>query len=89
MWKGLTSAVDLPDFIGQWYAGEVPDDAMMPPELAVQMIITVLASKLRAVAPHGNWICITRYDGVHRTSRRGAGAAQRTAGRVFRWITVV
>lgn len=73
MWKGLTSAVDLPGFIGEWYAGEVPDDAMMPPELAVQMIITVLASKLRAAGAARQLDVCVSHDMTVYTVRHGVG----------------
>ena len=30
MWKGLSQASGLPEYVGQWFAGDVPSDAMMP-----------------------------------------------------------
>jgi len=36
MWKGLTAADGLADYVGQWFAGRVPSDAMMPSPLAAR-----------------------------------------------------
>lgn len=73
MWKGLTSAADLPGFIGEWYAGEVPDDAMMPLGLAVQMIVRVLASKLRAAGAERQLDLCVSHDMTVYTVRHGVG----------------
>jgi hypothetical protein len=48
MWKGLRESDGLADYVGRWFAGELPRDAMMPPNVAVDMIVEVLASKLLA-----------------------------------------
>ncbi len=47
-WKGMMAADGMPAYIAAWFDDAVPPDAMMPVELAVQMILRVLAAKLRA-----------------------------------------
>ena len=73
MWKGLSLADGLADYIGQWFAGEVPTDAMMPPEMAVDLIVHVLKEKLRTpVAERSLDLCVT-HDMTVFTVRHGVG----------------
>ncbi|MFT7654006.1 MAG: broad specificity phosphatase PhoE [Limisphaerales bacterium] len=74
MWKGLSVSSGLADYIGQWFRGEVPDDAMMPPELAVQMILRVLKMKLDEAPASGRSLdlCVT-HDMTVFTVRHGVG----------------
>ena len=74
MWKGLSVSNGLADYIGQWFRGEVPDDAMMPPELAVQMILRVLKAKLDDTPVPGRSLdlCVT-HDMTVFTVRQGVG----------------
>ncbi len=51
MWKGMSQADSMVDYLDAWFAGEVPEDAMMPAELAVQMVLRALLGKLRNAAP--------------------------------------
>ena len=48
MWKGMNVAGGLLPYMQQWFDGQVPADAMMAPELAVRLVLRVLAEKLRA-----------------------------------------
>jgi hypothetical protein len=51
MWKGMSQADTMVDYLDAWFAGEVAEDAMMPAELAVQMVLRALLGKLRNAAP--------------------------------------
>ena len=46
MWKGLSLSEGLADYVGQWFAGSVPEDAVIPAPLAVELILRVLKAKL-------------------------------------------
>lgn len=74
MWKGLSQAEGLPDYVSQWFAGEVPQDAMMPAELAVQMVLRALLGKLATPAVPGKHLdlCVT-HDMTVYTVRHGVG----------------
>ena len=76
MWKGLMAAEGLPDYVGQWFAGEVPTDAMMPAEVAVEMILRVLGAKLDAAQTSEGAcsldLCVT-HDMTVYTMRHGVG----------------
>ncbi|MEQ8693504.1 MAG: histidine phosphatase family protein [Pseudomonadales bacterium] len=73
MWKGLSLSDGLADYVGQWFAGEVPDDAMMPAPLAVEMIVRVLKSKLLTPMPDKSLdLCVT-HDMTIFTVRHGLG----------------
>ena len=73
MWKGLSLAEDLATYVGEWFDGKVPDDAMMPPELAVQMILRVLKAKLDTPFTGKSLdLCVT-HDITIFTVRHGVG----------------
>ncbi|MGI9326802.1 MAG: histidine phosphatase family protein [Pseudomonadales bacterium] len=46
MWKGMNAAGGLVPYLQTWFDGKVPSDAMIPPLLAAQMVLRVLAGKL-------------------------------------------
>lgn len=46
MWKAMSAAGGLVPFIGQWMSGTVPADAMMPPAVAAQMVLRIMAARL-------------------------------------------
>ena len=48
MWKGMRAAGGLAEYLESWFRGEVPGDAMMPPELAARLVLKVMADKLTA-----------------------------------------
>ena len=73
MWKGLTLADSLPDYIAQWFEGSVPADAMMPPRLAVDMILRVLISKLNAPGESRQLDLCVSHDMTVFTVRHGVG----------------
>ena len=50
MWKGLRESRGLGDYVGQWFASEVPQSAMMRPQRAVAMVLEVMLDKLNAPA---------------------------------------
>jgi hypothetical protein len=77
MWKGLRQADGgLPQYVGEWFADEVPFDAMMPADLAVQMILRVLIGKLRDAGGSGVDrhldLCVS-HDMTVYTVRHGVG----------------
>lgn len=47
MWKGMNAAGGLVPYVGAWVRGEVPEDAMMPADLAARLVLRVLAEKIR------------------------------------------
>jgi hypothetical protein len=73
MWKGLSQAESLPSYVGEWFAGAVPEDAMMPAGLAVRMILTVLAGKLRAPGEARQLDLCVSHDMTVYTVRHGTG----------------
>jgi hypothetical protein len=77
MWKGMNQADGgLPHYVGEWFADEVPHDAMMPAQLAVQMILRVLVGKLRDAGGSGVDrhldLCVS-HDMTVYTVRHGVG----------------
>lgn len=73
MWKGLRAAGGLPAYVDAWFAGQVPEDAMMPAELAVQMVLRVLLTKLRAPGDERQLdLCVSHDMSVY-TVRHGVG----------------
>ena len=75
MWKGMSTTEGLEDYLSRWFAGEVADDVMMPPELAVAMVLRVLRGKLDAPAlgakPQLD-LCVS-HDMTVYTVRQGSG----------------
>lgn len=47
MWKAMTAEGGLVPFVGRWVRGEVPGDAMIPAATAAELLLGVLAEKLR------------------------------------------
>ena len=47
MWKGLSSAEGLADYVARWFAGAVAEDAMMAPAQAVQILLRALRAKMQ------------------------------------------
>ncbi len=73
MWKGLSQADGLADYVSQWFAGNVPIDAMMPAELAVQMVLRALKGKLSEASEGPQLdLCVT-HDMTVYTVRHGVG----------------
>lgn len=73
MWQGMKAAGGLPLYLEQWFAGEVPSDAMMPAALAVQMILRVLSAKLRAPGNARQLDLCVSHDMSVFTVRHGVG----------------
>ena len=82
MWKGLSQAQGLADYVGQWFAGDVPADAMMPAPLAVDMVLRSLIPKLQTDddQPHID-LCVT-HDMTIFTMRHGVGLEPTTGPNV-------
>ena len=76
MWKGLRKSDGLADYVGQWFAGKVPQSAMMRPQRAVGMVLEVMLDKLTAPAIQAGTpqldLCVT-HDMTIFTMREGAG----------------
>ena len=76
MWKGLRKSDGLADYVGQWFAGKVPQSAMMRPQRAVGMVLEVMLDKLTAPAIQAGSpqldLCVT-HDMTFFTMREGAG----------------
>ena len=76
MWKGLRKSDGLADYVGQWFAGKVPQSAMMRPQRAVGMVLEVMLDKLTAPAIQAGKpqldLCVT-HDMTIFTMREGAG----------------
>lgn len=77
MWKGISSADGLADYVGQWFAGDVPVDAMMPAEQAVALLSRALQAKMATPAADDGGakrldLCVT-HDLTIYTMRHGLG----------------
>ena len=76
MWKGLHKSNGLADYVGRWFAGEVPQSAMMRPQRAVGMVLEVMLDKLNAPAIQAGTpqldLCVT-HDMTIFTMREGVG----------------
>jgi broad specificity phosphatase PhoE len=46
MWKGLTAAGGLAPFVENWVAGRAPADALMPADVAADLILRILVARL-------------------------------------------
>ena len=81
MWKGLRKSDGLADYVGQWFAGKVPQSAMMRPQRAVGMVLEVMLDKLTAPAIQAGTpqldLCVT-HDMTIFTMREGAGLESAT-----------
>ena len=76
MWKGLHKSNGLADYVGQWFAGKVPQSVLMRPQRAVGMVLEVMLDKLNAPAIEAGTpqldLCVT-HDMTIFTMRQGAG----------------
>ena len=76
MWKGLRKSDGLADYVGHWFAGKVPQSAMMRPQRAVGMVLEVMLEKLTAPAIQAGTpqldLCVP-HDMTIFTMREGAG----------------
>ena len=61
MWKGMKAAGGLSDYVADWLAGEVPEDAMLAPDYAATTILRLLKGKLDAAAEHSKQldVCVS------------------------------
>jgi len=59
MWQGMRAEGMIP-YLGGWFEGRVPRDALMPADLASRLLLRVLAEKLRsAVAEDQLDVCVS------------------------------
>lgn len=73
MWVMMQQADGLADYVDKWFADEVPADAMMPATQAVDLVMRVLSTKLRAEIPGRSLdLCVT-HDMTVFTMRHGLG----------------
>ncbi len=73
MWKGLQLADSLAAYVGQWFEGNVPADAMIPAPQAVELIVRVMREKLQASGAERQLdLCVT-HDMTVYTVRHGVG----------------
>ncbi len=60
MWKVMQDGGGQVPFLNAWFRGEVPDDAMIPADLAAKLVLRVVAEKLRApVADKQLDVCVS------------------------------
>ena len=75
MWKGMRNTQGLEDYLSRWFQGELARDVMMPPNVAVAMVLNVMLGKLDAQAlgdkPRLD-LCV-KYDMTVYTVRHGSG----------------
>jgi len=67
MWRTMDAAGGLIAFLEAWFRGEVPADAIMPPELAAKLVLRVMAEKLKAPA--------AKHEGAQESKARGAASS--------------
>lgn len=48
MWRGMDQAGGMVPYLQAWFAGETPQDALMPADLASKLVLRVMAGKLAA-----------------------------------------
>lgn len=66
MWKGFASAGGMIPYVQQWFAGEVPSEAVMPPQLAANLVCHVLAGRLdNPIGDRTLDVCVTHDLTVH------------------------
>lgn len=59
MWQGMRAAGMIP-YLGSWFEGRVPPDALMPADVASRLLLTVLTRKLRSpVAEDHLDVCVS------------------------------
>ena len=75
MWKGMSMSGGLAAYLTQWFGGDIAEDVMMPPNMAVAMVLRVLRGKLDAPAlgakPQLD-LCVS-HDMTVYTVRHGSG----------------
>ena len=75
MWKGMRNTQGLEDYLSRWFQGELARDVMMPPNVAVAMVLNVMLGKLDAQAlgdrPQLD-LCVS-HDMTVYTVRHGSG----------------
>lgn len=75
MWKGMSQTKGLEDYLNRWFQGELSGDVMMPPKVAVAMVLNVMLGKLDAQAlgdkPQLD-LCVS-HDMTVYTVRHGSG----------------
>ena len=61
MWKGMKAAGGLSEYLAEWIAGEVPEDAMLSPYYAATTILRLLKGKLDAASRYSKQlnICVS------------------------------
>ena len=76
MWKGMSQAESMVSYLQDWFDGGVPDDAMMPADLAVTMMLRAMIGKLRSPTPLAPGpqldLCVTHDMSLY-TLRHGVG----------------
>ncbi|MFT5894908.1 MAG: hypothetical protein ACJAVI_004444 [Candidatus Azotimanducaceae bacterium] len=72
MWKVLSACDGLADFVDRWFDQKMPVDVLMPPELAVLMVMRVLLAKLERLNANQMDLCVT-HDMTVFTMRHGMG----------------
>jgi broad specificity phosphatase PhoE len=48
MYRAMTDASGQAPFLARWFAGEIPEDVMMPADLAARLLLRLVAAKLDA-----------------------------------------
>ena len=75
MWKGMNMSGGLAAYLTHWFGGDIAEDVMMPPNMAVAMVLRVLRGKLDAPAlgakPQLD-LCVS-HDMTVYTVRHGSG----------------
>jgi len=80
MWKGMREAGGLVPYLESWFAGDVPHDAMMEPDLAAAQILRVMRAKLAdPVADVQLDVCVSHDMTLHLLGARLLGEALTTA----------
>ena len=73
--KGMSQTKGLEDYLNRWFQGELSGDVMMPPKVAVAMVLNVMLGKLDAQAlgdkPQLD-LCVS-HDMTVYTVRHGSG----------------
>ena len=74
MWQIMQKAGGMVGFLQAWIDGAVPDDAIMPPELAARLVLRVLTGKLaKPVAKPQLDICVSHDFTLHLVRNRLLG----------------
>lgn len=66
MWKIMNDSGGQVPFLQAWFRGEVPNDAMIPADLAAKLVLRVIADKLKApVATKQLDVCVSHDLTLH------------------------